>query len=111
VAVYVIWSPQLGAQEKHVLSSMGLISDPRAKHFWDGQRLVGSAFQSLVGSNGPCWDVWMLFDKATKWPADSIPRVAWWEHQLESGPPALILNAERWASHAFALHDVGRGHR
>ena len=111
VAVYVVWSPQLGAQEKNVASATALVPDPRAKQFWDAQMLVGSAYQALVRSEAPAWDTWMLFDKNTVWHADSVPHPAWWEHQLSSGPPALKLNPERWASHAIALHDVDASHR
>lgn len=111
VAVYVVWSPQLGAEEKHVASAMTLVPDARAKHYWDGQMLVGSKYQSLVGSSGAAWDTWMVFDKNAMWRGDSVPRPAWWEHQLSSGPPALRLDAKRWASHAMALHDVNGDHR
>jgi hypothetical protein len=111
VAVYVVWSPQLGAEEKHVASAMGLIPDSRAKHYWDHQMFAGTAFQPFVGISAPAWDVWLLFDKQAVWRADGVPRAAWWEHQLKSAPPELMLNASRWASHAIALHDVDASHR
>jgi hypothetical protein len=111
VAVYVVWSPQLGAEEKHVAGATTLVSDPRATHFWDGHMLVGSAYQPLVGSRAAAWDTWMVFDRNAMWRGDSVPRPAWWEHQMSSGPPALMLNADRWASHAIALHDVSGDHR
>ncbi len=111
VAVYVVWSPQLGAQEKHVPSATALVPDGRAKHYWDGQMLVGSAYQPMIGSKAAAWDVWMVFDKNAMWRADSLPRPAWWEHQMSSGPVELMLDASRWASHAMALHDVNADHR
>ena len=101
--MYVVWSPQLGAAEKHVASATTLVSDVRARHYWDGARLVGSAYQPLLGLNAPAWDVWMLFDKNTKWGGDAPPKPAWWEHQLSSGPSELMLDAKRFASHAEAL--------
>jgi hypothetical protein len=111
VAVYVVWSPQLGAKENNVASATTLVPDPRAKHYWDEQMLVGSAYQSFVGSSGAAWDTWMVFDKNAMWRGDSIPRPAWWEHQMSSGPPALMLDADRWTSHAIALHDMNGAHR
>jgi hypothetical protein len=111
VAVYVIWSPQLGANETHVASATALVPDKRAKHFWDGAMLVGSAFQPLIRSKAAAWDVWMVFDKNTTWPASGLPTPAWWEHQMSSGPPELMLDANRWTSHAIALHDVNANHR
>ena len=57
VAVYVIWSPQLGAEEKHVTSATALVPDARARHYWDQQMLVGSAYQPIVGSKAAAWDM------------------------------------------------------
>jgi hypothetical protein len=111
VAVYVVWSPQLGAEEKHVGSATRLVPDPRARHYWDGQMLVGSAYRPIIGSRAAAWDTWMVFDRNATWKSDSVPRPAWWEHQMSSGPPGLMLDADRWASHAMALHDVNADHR
>ena len=111
VAVYVVWSPQLGAQEKNVPSATGLIGDRRARHYWDSGELVGSAFQPLLGLPAAAWDTWMLFDRNAIWRGDSPPRPSWWEHQLSAGPPELHLDAKRFASHAEALKMVDGNHR
>jgi hypothetical protein len=111
VAAYVVWSPQLGAKEKHVASATTLLPDPRARHYWDGEMFVGKAFQPLLSLPEPAWDTWMLFDKNTIWPADGPPKPAWWEHQLSTGPLALHLDPDRFASHAEALRSVLADHR
>ena len=111
IAVYVVWSPQLGAQEKHVASATALVPDARARHFWDGSMLVGSAYQPLLGLPAPAWDTWMLFDRDAMWRGDTPPKPAWWEHQLNAGPPELHLDAARFASHAEALKMVSGAHR
>ena len=111
VALYVVWSPQLGAQEKHVASAMGLIPDARARHYWDGGMLVGSLYQPMLRLEAAAWDTWMLFDQDAMWRGDSPPQPAWWEHQLRNAPPELHLDPQRFASHAEALHSVGAGHR
>lgn len=103
IAVYIVWSPQLGAQEKHVASATGLVSDTRAVHYWDGGMSVGRAFQSLLQLSEPAWDVWMLFDKASTWKADAPPAPAWWEHQLHGAPPERMLDASRFATKARSL--------
>ena len=104
VAVYVVWSPQLGASEKYVSEASRLVPDVRARHYWDGEMLAGSAYQPVVKSKAAAWDTWMLFDKNAMWRGDSVPRPAWWEHQMGSGPRQLRLDPARWASHAMALH-------
>lgn len=110
-AVYVVWSPQLGAQEKHVASAASLVSDARARHYWDGAELVGRVYQSSLGLPAPAWDVWMLFDRDATWPEDTPPKPAWWEHQLRAGPSELHLDPGRFASHAEALKSASGSHR
>ncbi len=111
IAVYVVWSPQLGAQEKHVASAMALVPDARARHYWDGEELVGKAFQPLLSLPAAAWDTWMLFDRNATWRSSTPPTPAWWEHQLSAGPPALHLDPDRFASHAEALQSVMADHR
>jgi hypothetical protein len=111
IAVYVVWSPQLGAQEKHVASAMRLVPDARARHYWDGSEIVGKAYQAILKLPAPAWDVWMVYDRDAMWKGDTPPQPAWWEHQLNAGPPELHLDATRWASHAEALLSVGSSHR
>ena len=111
VAVYVVWSPQLGAEEKHVAGATSLIPDVRARHYWDGAELIGKAYQRYLKLEQPAWDVWMLFDRDAIWRGEAPPVPAWWEHQLRSGPPERHLNAARFASHAEALHTVTGAHR
>ena len=109
IAVYVIWSPQVGAQEKHVASAANLIPDSRASNYWDGSELVGKAYQPLLSLKSPAWDVWMVYDRNAMWRGDTPPKPAWWEHQLNAGPPELHLDAARWASHAEALLNLDAG--
>jgi hypothetical protein len=106
IAVYVVWSRQLGAEEKHVADAMTLVPDARARHYWDGEELVGKAFQPVLDLPAPAWDTWMLFDRTTTWRGDRAPTPAWWEHQLSVGPPERQLDPERFASHAEALKSV-----
>ena len=111
VAVYVVWSPQLGAEEKHVAGASGLVRGPRAHHYWDQNELAGLAFQGLLKLPAAAWDTWMLFDRNAMW-RDSIPPTpAWWEHQLDAGPHELHLDPARFASHAEALKMVSANHR
>ena len=102
MAVYVVWSPQLGAREHHVPEATGLIPDDRVRHYWDPDRLVGSAYQDRLGLTEPAWDVWMLFGRDADWAADA-PDPDWWEHQLGGLPDSLRLDPERFAEQAVEL--------
>lgn len=103
IAVYVVWSPELGAREQNVESATALVPDRRARHYWDGGALVGKAYEPLLGLPIPAWDTWMLFGRNAVWRGDTPPKPSWWEHQLSVGPPNLHLDPARWASHAEAL--------
>jgi hypothetical protein len=103
VAVYLVWSPQSGAGAQHVPDATRLIRDPRVQHFWDPNTVVGAAFAPAVGREAAAWDVWLLFERATRWTSDGPPVPAWWEHQLGDLPDERRLDARRFASRAMAL--------
>jgi hypothetical protein len=103
VAVYVVWSPQRGGEERHVGSAAGLVPDPRAIHYWDPGRLAGRAFGPIVGTDDPAWDVWLLFDRRARWAGVHPPAPSWWEHQLGGLPVERHLDPVRFAEQARAL--------
>ncbi|MGH7533761.1 MAG: hypothetical protein ACREL4_10755 [Gemmatimonadales bacterium] len=111
IAVFVVWSPQLGAEEKHVAGASGLMPGPRVHHFWDPNELAGKAYQPMLKLSEAAWDTWMVFDKNAMWRDGAPPTPAWWEHQLDSGPPNLLLDPARFAAHAEALQLVNADHR
>lgn len=103
VVVYVVWSSQVRGKESNVAKAAGFIPDRRALHFWDGDKLVGRAYQPLLHTPDEAWDVWMLFDKEARWEGETPPRPAWWEHQLYDMPPERSLDGDRFARKAAAL--------
>jgi hypothetical protein len=103
VVVYVVWSSQLGAKEKNVGDATRLVPGPRARHYWDPDDLVGSAYEPVLGLPVVAWDTWMLFAKDAVWRDSAPPKPAWWEHQLGRGPPSLHLDPDRFASRAADL--------
>lgn len=107
VAVYLVWSSQLGAEERHVAEATTLLSDPRARHFWDPGRRVGRLFQPVLETDGAAWDVWMLFDRETVWEKGERPEIAWWEHQLQGMDPERRLDPRRFAEKAASLQADG----
>ena len=49
------------------------VPDQRAKHYWDGEKLVGTAYQPFSGLPAAAWDTWMLFDRDAVWRGDTPP--------------------------------------
>ena len=107
LTVYVVWSSQTGAKEKHVAGGAELMQDERALHYWDPDMGVGEAFQDHIANLGaPAWDVWMLFAPGVVWDEQLPPAPSWWEHQLgilmdEYGD--LRLDSDRFAQKALQL--------
>jgi hypothetical protein len=109
LAIYVVWSSQLNAEEKHVTDAAKLLSDKRARHYWDGDQVVGGNYQKLTLPDGeiieiasPAWDVWMLFGRDARWD-ESAPEPDWWEHQLGPLPKEIRLEPERFGDKAREL--------
>jgi len=100
VAVYVVWSSQVGGRERHVDKATQRVPDPRARHYWDGDQMVGKAFQPILGTPEPAWDVWMLFAPGARWEGETPPRPTWWEHQLYGMPDERLLDSDRFAAKA-----------
>ncbi|HSR43121.1 MAG TPA: hypothetical protein VLL48_13130, partial [Longimicrobiales bacterium] len=96
MAVYVVWSPQLGARESHVPDATTLMPDPRARHYWDPTLSVGKGVSPYLGLDDPAWDVWLLFPRDAIWGDGPLPPPEWWEHQLGSLPDSLRLDPDRF---------------
>lgn len=109
IAVFVVWSDQLGGAPRHVPSAAELMPDPRAHHYWDGDRLMGSFYRILTAENETidvgteAWDVWLLFDQKATWSATGPPQPVWWEHQLRIPRPDRRLDPVRFARKATEL--------
>lgn len=105
----MVWSSQLGAEERHVPGAAALMPDPRASHYWDPEMRVGTAYQPYLDLSEPAWDVWMLFGRDARWSEAAPPDPAWWEHQLSGqGLPAeRVLDPDRFAEKAAGLLERG----
>ena len=103
----MVSSTQLGAAEKDVENVRGLMNDPRVRHYWDGERRVGTQLQPhFDGLTYAAWDVWLLYGPGVTWEAGAAPEPSWWEHQLSSLRARhrdRWLDAERFASKAVEL--------
>lgn len=86
--VYVVWIRRFpGDSLKAAQAATSLVSDKRARHFWDGTgaigRLYGSSLKLPQGKKF-AWDVYFLFEPKAEWKADP-PVPTFWMHQL-GGP-------------------------
>ena len=107
---YVAWVPILpDDNEPAARESCGLVTDARAAHFWDEQRVLPDTFASVLGlpEGWPAWDVYLAYPPGVTWP-DSIenaPAPAFWHHQLGDLELAPKLDAPAFAVGVKAILD------
>lgn len=92
VALYVVWVPRRGGQEKDVPNATRVIADGSAHEFWDGNDLLGVAYRQVLGwKDDNAWDVYMLYGPKARWTGDLPPSPDFYMHQ--DNEPGLRLNA------------------
>jgi len=69
--VYVVWTDMLLGDDRSKVE-VNLISDPRATHYWDGERLLGIWFtqqeEYKSATFGPItWDTYFLYGPDAGW--------------------------------------------
>ena len=88
--VYFVWIPMVdGDEQDRARDWAAEISDPRVRHFWDGDTACGRAFAAVLGvpadpdgGHPPtAWDAYLVYDGGARWSA-SPPTPAAWMHQL-----------------------------
>ncbi len=73
VKVYVVWFSMLAGDDRSGWDEC-VMSDPRATHLWDEERLASRAFAGEVeNAPEPVWDAYLLYGPETTW-GDEPPR-------------------------------------
>lgn len=97
VAVFVVWIPTFpGDSKEKAVSARSLVSDRRARHFWDGERGLGKRYHDLLSlpeAVGVAWDIYVVFDREVGWES-SPPLPVFWQHQLSVVDEANRLDGE-----------------
>jgi len=101
--IYVVWFPVINRMSPEALTSLATVRtrrfpDARVSHFVDLDTRLGERFGPVLDlpKGQLAWDAFLLFDAGVEWGA-APPRPTFWMHQLNRGPPALRLDAERLA--------------
>ena len=97
--MYVAWVPILpDDSEAAAEDSASLISDERAKHFWDAEKALPPPFADVLSlpKSWPAWDVYLAYPAGPTW-EDAPPKPAFWHHQLGELDVAPKLDGEAFA--------------
>ncbi|MBI3839925.1 MAG: hypothetical protein HY288_18540 [Planctomycetia bacterium] len=86
--VYVVWIKRyFGDSRVAAQEATELVSDSRARHFWDGSGQLGKWYGKILdlpGKRDFAWDVYFVFDSKSEW-AEAPTTPDFWMHQL-GGP-------------------------
>ena len=106
---YVVWVPMLPSDSHSAAGeSRAVVSDARATHFWDEQRLLPPLFARVLGQAEawPAWDVYLAYGAGAYW-GDAPPAPAFWHHQLGDLAAAPRLDGGTFATQVRALLSEG----
>ena len=84
----------MGGQEKHVPDAAKLIADSRTVHYWDASGGLEKSYQTILGTPGNAWDVYLLFGQDSRWTDGHPPTPVFWMHQQKKVTNAPRLDAE-----------------
>jgi hypothetical protein len=78
--VYVVWFSMLPTDARSRWGwTGGVLTDPRAVHFWDEQKAVGRWFAQHYpesSNNGVVWDTYYLFGPDAQWDSKPEPLIS-----------------------------------
>ena len=94
LAVHAIWTPILPSDRAVTAAALRTLTDPRVRHWWDGDRYAQEAFRPLLGlpAGKPAWDVYLVYPRAGRWPSKGPPAPTFHQHQLRELPPEHLLD-------------------
>jgi hypothetical protein len=61
---------------------MAIVTDSRARQYWDAQGWLDQAYGRVLQTPGPAWDVYLLYSRGSRWNDVLPPRPDYWMHQL-----------------------------
>jgi hypothetical protein len=78
--------------------------DARVEHFTDLEARLGERFAPVLDlpEDALAWDAFLLFAPGVEWD-EAPPKPSFWMHQLDRGPPARRLDADRFAAEVERL--------
>lgn len=82
--VEAIWTPILPTDRGITVDARARLSDPRVRHWWDGDRWGQTAFRDplRLPAGTPAWDVYLVYAPGVGWRGERPPAPTFWMHQL-----------------------------
>ncbi len=105
LAVYVVWVPRNRARERHVRRVTGIVTDKRARQYWDGYEAVVTPVDERYALTGPCAGIFMVFGREARWDGNDPPEAAYAEdaHAIEYGRLLPQFDGRRFALRVMGM--------
>ncbi len=84
ITALIVWLPMLPEDTAAAAAAAAdTDADPRARHFYDPQRISGKAIAAALGGGGRvAWDTYLVYPPRARWD-HRVPLPEAWMHQLE----------------------------
>jgi hypothetical protein len=86
-----------------VPDGMSLITDRRARQYWDRAGWLGDAYAKVLRTPGSAWDVYLLYARGRSWNGTLPPSPDYWMHQLVGVSTAPHLDPDVLHQHVEQL--------
>ncbi|HSM70111.1 MAG TPA: hypothetical protein VK851_01080 [Anaerolineales bacterium] len=88
----IVWAPMIETDSLNEAEKIEtLFSDPRIKHYWDPDRILGKMLaQTLHLEISIAWDVYLVYSPDHSWNTGLPPAPKFWMHQLDEKPTLLL---------------------
>jgi hypothetical protein len=86
-----------------VPDGMSLITDRRARQYWDRAGWLGDAYAKVLSTPGSAWDVYLLYARGRSWNGTLPPSPDYWMHQLVGVSTAPHLDPDVLHQHVEQL--------
>ncbi len=109
ITALFVWLPMLPQDSAAAAAEAArTYDDPRARHFYDPQRVTGQAIASVLGGAGRvAWDTYLVYPAGARWDR-AVPAPEVWTHQLEGSAWADAAHYRSDEALIAALHSAMR---
>ena len=101
----MVWVPKNGARETHLPKVTGLVTDDRARQYWDGHEALMQPFHERYALKGPCAGLFMVFGRDARWDEGEPPEPVYVEdaHSKQYKRQHPQFDSKRFAGHVIEM--------
>ena len=109
IDVFVVWIPAIPSDRYEATErGLTLITDERARHYWDGSQALGEAFAPVIAIRAKmAWDVYFVYGADASW-GSSPPQPLHWMHQMFQEDPEMQFDEAKLEERVMEALDSGR---